>query len=40
MFLNHLFIGEGPPPFPGPTECGVDPTPDALAPCVYERCTG
>lgn len=38
--LNHLFIGDGPLPLPGPTECGVDPTPDTLAPCTYEHCGG
>jgi hypothetical protein len=38
--LNHLFIGDGGLPLPGPTDCGVDPAADALAPCVYDRCGG
>jgi hypothetical protein len=36
--LNHLFIGDRGLPLPGPTDCGVDPTADTLAPCVDERC--
>jgi len=35
--LGHLFAGAGPlpPPF---SECGVDPTPDTLGPCVFPWC--
>jgi hypothetical protein len=36
--LNYLFIGGQPPAPPGPAECGQDPTEDAFAACVYERC--
>ena len=33
--LNYLFGGDGRPPDPpGPTQCGEDPTEDALAKCV------
>ena len=33
--LNYLFLPGNPPPAqPGPTDCGPDPTPDALSPCL------
>jgi hypothetical protein len=28
--LDFLFLGAQAPPDPGPTTCGVDPTPDAI----------
>jgi len=28
--LDHLFLGGDPPPAPGPSECGIDPTIDLL----------
>jgi hypothetical protein len=36
--LSFLYLGGDPPPAPGPFECGLDPTEDALAPCEYVRC--
>lgn len=36
--LQYLFLGGFEPPAPGPGSCGVDPTPDDLAPCVFEGC--
>jgi hypothetical protein len=33
--LAALFSGGAAPPAPGPNTCGEDPTPDALAECVY-----
>ena len=32
--LAYLFTGGPAPPAPGPMQCGADPTPDALGPCV------
>ena len=34
--LNFLFLGGVEPAPPGPTDPGVDPTPDDLPPCVYD----
>jgi len=36
--LLWLFSGNSPPPAPGPSECGVDPTPEEprLVDCVYD----
>ncbi|MBI4582979.1 MAG: hypothetical protein HY717_03000, partial [Planctomycetes bacterium] len=31
--LTYLFLGDDPPPFPGPRACGGDPTADTLDPC-------
>ncbi len=36
--LNYLFLTGAPPPAPGPTECGEDPTDDALTECVDPSC--
>jgi hypothetical protein len=36
--LNFLFLGSRPPADPGPDACGVDPTPDGLAPCPADSC--
>lgn len=33
--LSHLFIAGSPPPAAPFPDCGEDPNPDALAPCVY-----
>lgn len=34
--LTWLFLGGRSLPAPGPDECGNDPTPDRLSPCVYD----
>lgn len=34
--LNFLFLGGIDPMPPGPENCGPDPSPDGLAPCVYD----
>lgn len=36
--LNYLFRGGRPPPPPGPTDCGEDPTEDALEDCRGAPC--
>jgi hypothetical protein len=36
--LTFLFLGGDPPPVPGPSECGTDPTGDELPPCDYHSC--
>jgi hypothetical protein len=33
VILEHLFLGGPPPAAPGPAECGLDPTADALEEC-------
>jgi hypothetical protein len=33
VILEHLFLGGSPPPAPGPTECGMDPSEDSLEEC-------
>lgn len=38
MLLEYLFSGGTPPPPPGPTFCGIDPTPDGLGPCEVGFC--
>jgi hypothetical protein len=38
FILGYLFFGSAPPPAPGPTVCGMDPTADALGPCVDPGC--
>lgn len=38
LSLNYQFLGGAPPAAPGPLECGVDPTLDALAACQYSGC--
>jgi len=38
FILQALFQGKDQPPLPGSTNCGVDPTADDLAPCVYSSC--
>ena len=35
---SFLFLGSGPPPAPGPSSCGADPTPDLLSCDEYPRC--
>jgi len=35
--LNWLFLGDTAPPAPGPTDCGQDPTEDALSLCDYPQ---
>jgi len=34
----YLFLGGDPPPDPGPSICGPDPTEDGLGDCEYESC--
>lgn len=36
--LGHLFLGGAPPPAPGPTVCGEDPTLDALGCAAFPSC--
>ncbi|MBI4600810.1 MAG: PKD domain-containing protein [Planctomycetes bacterium] len=36
--LGYQFLGTRAPPPPGPNDCGVDPTDDALPSCVPARC--
>ncbi len=36
--LGFLFLGGPPPAPPGPTDCGLDPTPDAIPRCLAESC--
>jgi hypothetical protein len=38
LILNFLFFGVDLSAPPGPFQCGPDPTPDALAPCVAGGC--
>jgi hypothetical protein len=38
--LGRLFIGGEPIPPPGPENCGEDPTPDQLPPCLNPQCEG
>ena len=37
--LNYIFAGGAPPPPPGPTECGFDPTIDGID-CLSSLCDG
>ena len=34
--FGYLFLGKEPPPSPGPSSCGPDPTQDGLPSCIYE----
>ncbi len=36
--LGFAFLGTAPPPKPGPSHCGPDPTPDALSCLAYAPC--
>jgi formylglycine-generating enzyme required for sulfatase activity len=38
FLLNYQFRGGAAPPSPGPMNCGPDPTPDSLGPCVSAHC--
>lgn len=38
VLLDHLFAGGPPPPPPGASFCGPDPTLDALGPCAPSNC--
>ena len=43
VLLRFMFLGQAPPPDPGPPplDCGPDPTPDDLVdPCLPRGCNG